>query len=211
MATFEKGFLHTFSGTIGPVVGSSWRGKPNMRSLPKPRSYTSQAQLEQQARFGKVMEFLYPFKHLIKFTYQEVSAGMTPMNSAVSFILRNALIGTYPNFSIDHASVLIARGSLPGASLPSASAAGSGCIHFSWGDNSGIGSAKPRDRAVLVAYCGAEKSSAYFLEGLFRNTGSGILSCESWRGKTVHTWMAFLSANGRYVSPSTYTGALQVI
>ena len=39
MATFEKGILGGFSGKVGNVVGSRWRGKNIMRSLPQRGNY----------------------------------------------------------------------------------------------------------------------------------------------------------------------------
>lgn len=38
MATYKKGILGAFSGTVGPVVGASYRGKDVIRSRPKKSS-----------------------------------------------------------------------------------------------------------------------------------------------------------------------------
>ena len=50
MGTISKGILGGFSGTVGTVIGGSWKGIDYMRSQPSKRSGNfSQAQLEQQA------------------------------------------------------------------------------------------------------------------------------------------------------------------
>ncbi len=35
MGKYNKGILGAFSGKVGPVVGSSWRGRDVLRSCPK--------------------------------------------------------------------------------------------------------------------------------------------------------------------------------
>ena len=56
MGTISKGILGGFNGTVGTVVGATWKGITYMRSKADRRSFTpSQKQLEQQAKFGLVM------------------------------------------------------------------------------------------------------------------------------------------------------------
>ena len=51
MAIFSKGILGGFSGKVGNVIGSSWRGKDVLRSLPTKRNWVAtQSQLDQQGQ-----------------------------------------------------------------------------------------------------------------------------------------------------------------
>src|ERR1700741_3098626 len=59
MATFNKGILGGFSGKTGSVIGSNWKGRTVMRSLPGKRSKApTQVQLDQQEKFKLVVGFL---------------------------------------------------------------------------------------------------------------------------------------------------------
>lgn len=62
MASFNKGILGAFNGKVGTVVGSTWRGKDVMRSLPrKSGKEASLLQKMQRYRFTLVANFLLPF------------------------------------------------------------------------------------------------------------------------------------------------------
>ncbi len=70
MGTFKQGILGHFSGKVGPVIGSSWRGKSVMRGLPKGRKgKPNQTQLQQQAKFSLMIKFLQPLSALVRETY----------------------------------------------------------------------------------------------------------------------------------------------
>lgn len=59
MGTLSKGILGGFSGTVGPVIGGTWKGIPYIRSRPPKRSGNfSTEQLEQQVKFSIMMHFL---------------------------------------------------------------------------------------------------------------------------------------------------------
>jgi len=61
MATFNKGILGAFYGKVGTVIGSTWRGKDVMRSLPrKSGKQASLLQQMQRDRFALVANFLLP-------------------------------------------------------------------------------------------------------------------------------------------------------
>jgi len=51
MGTFKNGILGGFSGTLGPAVGSSWKGINVIRSRPpRKRCRSSEEQARQMAR-----------------------------------------------------------------------------------------------------------------------------------------------------------------
>jgi len=53
MGTIKKGILGGFSGKVGTVVGSSWKGISYMRSLPlKVRNPRTLRQLDQRSKFA---------------------------------------------------------------------------------------------------------------------------------------------------------------
>ncbi len=142
MGAISKGILGPFSGTVGTVIGGSWKGISYMRSQPTPKKnrVPSPKQLDQQARFATVVEFLRPMTQLVAVGFK-TPLQMTGFNSAVSFTLKNAVTGSYPAYSIAYDAVLVSRGDLPNATAPTAQAMNTSLIAWDWTNNSGVGSA----------------------------------------------------------------------
>lgn len=211
MAKISNGILGGFSGKVGAVVGSSWRGIEYMRSKPKRRRGGSTAnQKSQQSRFSLMTSFLKTMKDLVVLGYRDKLPRMTEVNSALSFNLKNAVTGNYPDFSIVYPQVQITRGSLPNATAPAAVAGAAGTINFTWTDNSGIGKAKAEDKAILVAYCEALKHTVYIVNPL-RSAEAGNLAASEFAGQPVQTWISFLSADGKDVATSIFTGVVNIL
>src|SRR5665811_1743364 len=119
MGTINKGILGGFSGKVGTVVGGTWKGIDYMRIKSNRRNFVpSQKQLEQEAKFSLMMRFLQPLAALLKITFNDFAVKKTGMNSAFAYNLENAITGTYPNFTIAYANVLVSRGDLPNALGP---------------------------------------------------------------------------------------------
>ena len=98
----NNGILDDFSGKIGKVVGSKWRGVPYMRAQSKKRTGAlSDAQLEQQARFAVAGKFSQSMNDLLTLGFRDQAVRMTGKNYGQSLILKEAIIGTYPKFQID--------------------------------------------------------------------------------------------------------------
>ena len=92
MGKITKGILGGFNGTVGTVIGGSWKGIEYMRSRPAKRSTNfSQAQLEQQAKFATVINFLNTMVGLIRITYRDFAVKMTTFNNAMSYHIRFAI------------------------------------------------------------------------------------------------------------------------
>lgn len=199
-----------FSGAVGPVVGSSWRGMAHMRSRPTPskeRIFTP-AQLEQQLKFGLVTRFTHTLTDLLNLTYKRYAKRQTGRNSAVAYLLQHAVSGSSPHWQLDYPRVLISRGSLLGAQAATAVAGPGSSITFSWRNNAGAGGAKTSDRAILVVHCPALQQSRYAIATATRSSGTASLVATGFTGHTVHTWLGFISEDRKQVANSVYTGTL---
>jgi hypothetical protein len=211
MAKFNKGILGGFSGTVGTVVGGNWNGIDYMRSRPTIRnSNPSTAQQVQKAKFAVAAQFLSSMKTLLMISFKDFGKKMTGHNSALSYTLKNAVKGVFPDFEIDYNLARIARGSLPNGSSVAAAATDPGKISFKWTDNTGTGIAKATDKAILVAYHAASKTATYTIGSAVRSAGLSVLDVSGLKGEDVETWIAFISDNGKDVSSSVYTGKLTV-
>lgn len=212
MGIISKGILGPVSGTVGTVVGGTWKGISYLRSQSSARRTTfSQPQLEQQARFSLVIKFLQAFTPLLTVSFRDYAVRMSGFNNAMRYTMINAVTGTYPAYSIDYSMALVCRGDLPNVQNPTAVSTVAGQVHFQWTDNSGVGKALPTDLAVLVVYCPSRNQCIYTTTGDYRSEGTDLLGVAAFSGLQVQTYISFISADGRDIASSIYTGALTVL
>lgn len=211
MGIIKKGILGGFSGKVGNVIGGTWKGIDYMRSKANRGKFTpSEAQHAQQLKFKMLMDFLQPMTGLLRITFNDFAVKMTGINNALSYNLKNAVIGTYPAFQIDYTLALVSRGELPNALGTSAILGAGGILTYAWTDNSGVGLARPTDQAVFVAYCPELKQAIYTTSGGVRSSLTGDLDVSPFTGKDVHTYISFTSETFSRSSVSYYTGSFTV-
>jgi hypothetical protein len=74
MGKMKNGILDAFSGTIGKVVGTSWRGVAVMRSKAHSRkNANTPKQQEQKAKFKVAADFTQPACSTCRRDYQETN------------------------------------------------------------------------------------------------------------------------------------------
>lgn len=192
-------------------MGSKWNGIDFMRSLSGPRTGApTQAQVDQQLKFALATNFLNSKRQLLDESFSTVAVKMTGANHALSHALKNAIIGVSPNFSIDYSKVLISKGGLFPPLGAKAVAGAAGQVAFSW-NNLVLGSAKATDKAITVVYSEDYNVSVYNMAGAMRSTLADVMTIPAFSGKTVHTWLAFVSDDGSMFSDSLYAGQVNVL
>lgn len=213
MSILSQGILGGFSGKTGPVIGSSWRGKPVMRAKPvfkKNRTF-SEPQLQQQEKFKLMISFLRSIDYLLNLSYKQGKDGRSGFQEAFSENIRNAIMGEVSPFSIDYEKVKLAYGNIPVLSLVSCVAETSNMVKFSWNLMLDQGKkASEADRAIGVLYSPEDN---LFLTSDFNTRRSNLellVDAASFTGKTVHSWFFFLSDNESRASESRYTGVITV-
>lgn len=212
MATFYKGILGGFSGKTGSVIGTNWKGRSVMRSLPGKRTKAStQAQLDQQEKFKLAIGFLSGMADLLSISFGSFASNVSGYNAAVSYNLQKAVVGNASPFSIDFSLAQVSLGVLPGASNPKAVAVAGNKVKFDWDDNAGVGKAAATDIVLLVAFCAETQRSVYTAAGAMRSGLTQTLDTSVFAGKAVETWIAFMSIDGKKSSDSTYTGLVTLI
>ena len=207
MGKISKGILGGFSGKVGTVIGFIVKGVSYMRSVAGSYSQpNTPAQLEQRAKFGLAISFIRPLTELLKIGFRNYTDKMSASNYAMSYTLKNAIRGAYPDFSIDFANVLLSKGTLAGALNPNALSIVAGEVNFSWDDNSGEINAAPTDGALIVAY-NPTRNEAVFTNGeSTRVDGTQTLAVPtSYTGESLECYMAFVDAKGN-VADSKYIG-----
>ena len=214
MAKINKGILGGFSGKVGNVIGGSWKGIDYMRSKPnKVKDPKTEAQLAQRQKFAMVGTFLRKIQPLIRLGFKTNTKRMSSINSAMSYNLKNAISGDYPNLQLDFPSVLIARGDLIPAQHAEATSSEIQKVSLSWTDNSGTGSAKADDKMLALVYHPATESAVYSVgNDAERQDESFTFDLpESFGGDTVETYLAFVSADEKEASDSQYLGSISIL
>lgn len=212
MGKINQGILGGFSGKVGNVIGGNWKGIDYMRV--KPASVAnpkSEGQVDQRSKFSTALRFLQPLNEFLKVGYKNYAVKMTQFNSAMSYTLKNAMIGTYPNFTVDYANALVSRGALTAASNGTVTSPAAGAVFFSWTDNSSEGNAKGTDKAMLLIINNAKGEAIFTTAGQGRNTeGQTLVVPNDYSGDQVECFISFVSVDGSSVANSKYIGSLTV-
>ncbi|MGH2563165.1 MAG: DUF6266 family protein [Ginsengibacter sp.] len=210
MARIPTGILGEFIGTAGNVSGYMRYGTNFVRSRRrKSNNPMTPKRLAQQQKIKVCNEFTKPFakRDFFNITFPAHGKRNSGYNRATSALMNQAVVGTYPDTSISYPLALISKGDLPLPVNAAVSLQESGNLVFTWTDNTGIGTAKADDKAVLVAYFIESDQIIYSLNGETRNSGNAILILPTIRG-VFETWMGFISHDETDAANSVYTGRL---
>ena len=167
-------------------------------------------QLTQQLKFKLCINFVQTMAGLVAISFKPFAVQKTGINSALSYTLQNAVLGVYPLVTINYPSVLVSRGDLPNALGPSVVMGAGSQLTYSWTDNSGVGNAAPNDKAILAIFCAAFNQCIYTTIGADRNAITDTINLTKFAGQVVETYIGFISANGKNVATSIYTGQVTV-
>lgn len=212
MATLKQGILGGFSGKVGTVVGSTWRGKNVLRAAPrKSTKPVSAAQQRQRDKFKCVLQFLTPLKGILTDTFGANEGSKTPFNNAMSYHMKEAVKQTPTGFTMEYAKVLVGMGGLCGLENPIVQPVATHALKITWHDNSTQGLAYPTDDFLVVAYAPSLHSFNYFMANGLRETGQCLLNFqESLYGETVHLWATFTNTNLALTGTSRYLGSFVI-
>lgn len=207
-----NGLFGSFSGKIGNYVGCRWKGGMYVRTRPKPKPHykPSPKQQAQQRKFALATSFLQPIVPLIKVSFQPDGSQRAPKNRAVSWILKQAITGTGTEVSLDYPKILISRGDLSNALEATAVATGTGQVLFTWKNDMDYVQAQRSDKVLLVVHCPELNQSVYDTAAASRASETATIEASAFTGKSVHTWIGFVSEDCQQAANSLYTGELTV-
>ena len=212
MGTIKQGILGAFSGKVGTVIGSSWKGQAVMRGIaPSVANPKTDGQLAVRQKFAITMKFVQSMVQFLRIGFKNYAMGMTQVNAAFSYNRLNAIMGTYPNFTIDYPNALVARGNLPPALDQAAASTVAGTILFTWTDNSDEMGAHATDPNLLLIYNPVKNQCVSFTAlGARADATQAVTVPHSFSGDLVHCYIAFETLDGSEQSNSKYAGAITV-
>ncbi len=212
MAILSQGILGEVVGKTGPVVSYMRFGQNITRSKGSTRKnrIETPARKLQREKIKVCNDFTQAFSGTGFFNksfpaYGHTGSGYNRVTSSVM----NLAIVTNPVVAIVWPKVLISKGPVAPVDTASASLDGQGNITFTWTDNSGDGTAKKNDRAILVAYFPESQQAVFSFSDAERKDGTATLEMGSAIG-TAQTWLGFLSADETNAANSVYTGELMI-
>lgn len=118
MARYKDGALGSFSGKVGNIVGTYWKGRFLMRAAPDVSQVVpTPARLMQQQKFAMMAKYLNPLKGIINigFAHDAELRHVTPRNVAMSVNMANAFNWNGTAWEISYDSVQLSRGLFLGA------------------------------------------------------------------------------------------------
>lgn len=118
MARYKDGALGPFSGKVGNIVGTYWKGRFLMRAAPDVSQVVpTPARLMQQQKFAMMAKYLNPLKGVINigFAHDAELRHVTPRNVAMSVNMANAFNWNGTAWEIAYDSVQLSRGLFLGA------------------------------------------------------------------------------------------------
>jgi hypothetical protein len=206
MATEGNNIFQPFSGKVGPVVGTTWRGMPVLRSAPKESTKKpTKAQLLQRAKFSALMAFLYPIKPFLSARFGKMEGSKAPFDLALSYHLKEAIKVEGDALQIVYPKVCISKGHLRGVDGASASVQSGNLLTVQWRDNSDQSFASAGDMLTLALYV-PSVGLFYFFENiaLRKDATIQIILPEEAVGVEVHCWGTFVTFTGSQAATSCY-------
>lgn len=212
MGTIKKGIIGGFAGKVGPVIGSSWKGIPYMKTRPeKVANPRTAGQLDHRGKLVCTIRFLSPLKQFLKAGFCELAVRMTEFNAAMSYNYHHAVSGSYPEFVIDYPRVLVSRGTLAGALNPQVKAE-EGQLTFTWQNNADNIEVMDTDRVLLLAYHPGRQKAVYLIGGNTRDVGFQQLPIPSlFQEEELHCYLAFQNMEMTSASNSQWLGSIVVV
>lgn len=184
MARYKDGALGSFSGKVGNIVGSYWKGRFVMRAAPNVSHVVpTPARLLQQQKFAMMAKYLSPLRGIINvgFAHDAELRKITPRNVAMSLNMANAMNWNGSTWEINPDAVQLSRGLFLGVDDLYVGTQGRD-VRVSWIYNSpkfaGVTDSgkeiwtSPLDKVCVVMYNIVQHEALFFY--VQRNTGAVI-------------------------------------
>ena len=218
MGKLLKGANGPFSGKVGTVVGYMWNDIAVIRARPKKRKRPfSDKELNQQARFALMNQFLIPVKNLLNISFAHLAYRMSGFHKGFSYNVKAAILGVRPDLSIDYPRVLLSRGDLSKAESVIVTSPSATTLQFTWIDNTATGKALKTDQLFVAVFIPEKNYWCYKMNVAAREAGSYILDITQFTrdisvfyGKPLQVYIGFLAADGKDASDSMYTGPVEM-
>ncbi len=193
------------SGRVGNIITYQMYGQSYMRSLPgQYNDKKSEKQLAQRQKMQLVNGFLGPYTDVLRITFQQEAVGRSPYLAAKSYNLLNAIVGEYPNQSIDYTKALVSIGSVPLPTEASVERTNEGLI-FRWHDD---GKGNSSDTIMVIATLQGQNSTYFKQTGVERCDEAYLWRVGEVSNEKYDVWLVFRDYKERGFSNSLWLGLI---
>jgi len=217
MSKIKHGILGGFSGRVGNVIGSTWKGKSIMKIRPASVSNpNTERQQQQRLKFNLVGRFNQAHRNSIRIGFRAYTREMTSSNAAMSYNLANAVAGSYPDLYIDFSKVMLSMGTLASVSELSALSEATATVTLNWTPGSQVGNAGDSDQLIVSLYDSVSGEVVYFPGCASRLDSTATLTLPAaWSGRTAEVFVFLVSivvtsADRESVSNTLYAGSVEI-
>ncbi|RZK79207.1 MAG: hypothetical protein EOO92_09780 [Pedobacter sp.] len=198
------------TGRIGNTVYYILNGQNIVRKIGVHVDNPSPAQLRNRLITRLTSLCLNKFMAMINvgFNIEYLNTNIQPFNLAVKLNKSKIVKGTYPDFQIDYSKIVLSQGILdPGADLQVVVL--ENVMTFSWTGDPNMTWESSTDQVMMIAYFPEEERTIVKIDGNKRNEWSDqLIIPPSLVGKYAETYIAFVAADRKQVSDSTYLGSI---
>lgn len=197
MGIIRQGILGGFAGTVGAVVGSSWKGIATMRSRPlsvtNPRT---NAQVDNRTNF-KALSALGSslLSGVIKPLNDRFAQRMSGFNQ---FMTWNSNVFSGNGTVFDGASLILSRGRLGATPITSVNMSGAGA-DIEWSTDVQGSFQKGNDRAYIVVLDSDANVVYVSSANITREEGSAVCDLGGSPAGTYYVYLSFLREDGTQV------------
>jgi hypothetical protein len=208
MAKLINGINGPFTGTVGAVIGSSWKGIPYMKGKYKKRTTKAgPGEKSNRNKFALAQAWLSPLLVFVREGFKNYSPRVEGFLAAKSWMLLNSFEGKLPDISINPALVKLSHGTLPLPADLRVEKINDYQLKFYWNPD-GVSGSNMRDQVMLLAYDIEFGQAVFQLTGQFRESGTDGLVLQPTKNRTYHIYCAFIANNRRRQSESAYLGTI---
>ncbi len=207
------GILGRFSGKLGPIVGASWKGINYVRLAPKRKKgknrTPSPAQLANEMKFKFANDWLVPFHLYVTIGFCNLAIRKTAISAAFSVNYHQAIVGVYPELSVDYTKVVLSMGPLPGLNFPVAELTAADTLEVSWLPNKN-NKASQNDQVMLVIYSPELKLTDGFIGSAKRSDKKYSFKFNPRLiGTALEVYISVASIDRRKIADSMYLGRIE--
>ena len=207
MAKMPFGIMGPFVGSIGPVVGSSWKGIPYQKKKYKKRTKkVTKKELGNRDKFGEGQRWLQPITEFVRTGFRGYKGKIEGFIAAKSYLSHFAWEGTGADMRINPALMKVSVGPLPLSGELAVEKVNEG-LRFSWSTEAVEGGSR-FDQVMMLAYDIEHGLSYGITTGQLRSTGSDLLAMAPSKGTIFHVYMAFNGFDRISQSDSVYMGTI---
>lgn len=208
MATFKSLTFGKISGKYGDALATQSKatGKNYLRAASVPTNPRTDKQVAHRAKFAFINSVLRPFYSVFKQNF----GGNTGIRYGINIGFKNAIVGEYPDFSLDMSKLVLIEGPIYKVHSVTAVKGLGGTIKVDW-DNTNLIDHDPNALAYFVFF-NEESSQVFTFESDVKHA-VGTVEVDMptiWDGATIHSWIYFVSEDGLRSSNSQYINSLEL-